>query len=290
MTKKSFLRNAIMVGGVSFLMNAMPAFAQDNTNTLLPDLPAPIQGLVNEGAQIRFLGKDYGLEAWIAIKNGQEQYFYVMPSTGAFLTGLLFDEKGNAVTIEQVQRLRQQGDSKFLDVLTADKPATTSKKEVDERYEFKTPSEQLYYDIENSNWVPIGQAGTPVFYSFIDPQCPHCHEMMKTMRPYIESGKVQVRMLPVGFKDVTKAQAAFLMATPGPEDVWWAHVDGNPNALPAKMEINRQGVERNLAVMQSWKLNVTPLIIYRGKDQKVKIIRGKPKDIEALISDLGART
>jgi len=80
------------------------------------------------------------------------------------------------------------------------------------------------------------------------------------------------------------------MATPGPEEVWWEHIDGNPNALPAKTAINSQGVERNLAIMQSWKLNVTPLIIYRGVDEKVKIIRGKPQDIEALISDLGTRT
>ncbi len=287
MNYKSLIRTTIVTASIA-LFSAAPSFAQED-NTLLPKLPDPIQQLVNEGAQIRFLGKDYGLEAWIAIKNGQEQYFYVMPN-GSFLTGLLFDEKGSAVTIDQVKRLREQGDSKFLDMLTSDKPENVTKADIDKRYEFKTPSEQLFFDIENSNWVPIGQAGAPLLYSFIDPQCPHCHETMKDLRPYIESGKMQVRMIPVAFKDVTKAQAAFLMATPGPEDVWWEHLDGNPNALPAKMEINTQGVERNLAIMQSWKLNVTPLIIYRGIDEKVKIIRGKPKDIEALIGDLGART
>ena len=45
-----------------------------------------------------------------------------------------------------------------------------------------------------------------------------------------------------------------------------------------------------MAVMQSWKLSVTPLIVYRAKNGKVKIIRGMPKDLEALIKDLGART
>jgi len=129
-----------------------------------------------------------------------------------------------------------------------------------------------------------------VFYSFIDPLCPHCHDMMKAMRPHIDAGRVQVRLIPVGFKDQTKAQAAYLLATPGPETVWWRHMDGDTNALPAKMEINQQGVERNLSVMQSWKLSVTPLIIYRGQDQKVKIIRGKPKDIEQLIKDIGVRS
>jgi thiol:disulfide interchange protein DsbG len=288
MALKLFSKAALLATTIGMIAGTSAVYAQEE-NTLLPNLPDPIQNLVNEGAQIRFLGKDAGLEAWIAIKNGQEQYFYVMPN-GAFLTGLLFDEKGNAITIEQVRRLREQGDGKFLDLLASDKPENVTKSDVDKRYEFKTPSEQLYSDIENSNWVPIGQAGTPLLYSFIDPQCPHCHEAMKNLRPYIEAGKVQVRMIPVGFKDATKAQAAFLMATPGPEEVWWEHIDGNPNALPAKAAINSQGVERNLAIMQSWKLNVTPLIIYRGVDEKVKIIRGKPQDIEALISDLGTRT
>ena len=288
MALKILSKAALLASTIGMIAGGSMVYAQED-NTLLPSLPDPIQNLVNEGAQIRFLGKDYGLEAWIAIKNGQEQYFYVMPN-GAFLTGLLFDEKGNAVTIDQVKRLREQGDSKFLDLLAAEKPENVTKADVDKRYEFKTPSEQLYYDIENSNWVPVGQAGAPLLYSFIDPQCPHCHETMKTLRPYIESGKMQVRMIPVGFKDMTKAQAAFLLATPGPQEVWWDHIDGNPNALPAKMEINSQGVERNVAIMQSWKLNVTPLIIYRGVDEKVKIIRGQPKDIEALISDLGTRS
>ncbi len=289
MVYKTVFKNS-MLGLIASVAVLSSGVLKAQENTLLPALPDPIQNLVNDGAQIKFLGKDFGLEAWIAIKNGQEQYFYVMPSTGAFLTGLLFDEKGNAITIDQVRRLREQGDGKFLDVLTADKPATVTKEDVDKRYEFKTPSEQLYYDIENSNWVPIGQAGTPVFYSFIDPQCPHCHEMMKEIRPYVEAGQVQVRMIPVGIKDTARAQAAFLLATPGPEEVWWEHLDGNTNALPVKMELNRQGVERNLGIMQSWKLSATPLIVYRGVDQKVKIIRGKPKDIKSLIKDLGTRT
>ena len=290
LTKKTIL-SALGVACLSLSAVSLGATnVQAQNDTVLPKLPDPIQNLANEGAQIRFLGKDLGLEGWIAIKNGQEQYFYVMPNTGAFLTGILFDAKGQAVTIEQVKQLRAQNGG-LLDALAADAPITTAEKDdTSDRYEFKTPSEQLFSDIENSNWVPMGQAGTPVFYGFVDPQCPHCHDMMKEMRPHIEAGRVQVRMVPVGFKEQTKAQAAYLLATPSPEKVWWRHMDGDANALPAKAEISQQGVERNMSIMQSWKLSVTPLIVYRGKDTKVKIIRGKPKDIEALIKDLGART
>ena len=288
MISKGLVRKcALVLTGVFMLTPA--AFAQEQNDTLLPKLPDPLQNLANDGAQVRFLGRDMGVDGWIAIKNGQEQYFYVLPN-GAFVSGLLFDQRGKALTIQQVQNLRQESGA-VLDSLAADTPQTNSIQDAKEakKYEFKTPSEQLYYDIETSNWVPIGKAGTPVFYSFIDPQCPHCHAMMEKMRPFIEQGKVQVRMVPVGFKDETRAQAAFLMATPSPEAVWWRHLDGSA-PIPASQEISQQGVQRNLSIMQSWKLSVTPLLIYRSKDETVKIIRGAPKDIDTLIADLGART
>ncbi len=270
------------------MMGSTASIAQDNT--LLPELPTPIKNLMDEGAQVRFLGKDFGVEGWVAIKNGQEQYFYVLPNSGGFISGILFNEKGQAITIQQVSRLRAQSGGALLDTLAADAPGKITNATTAKKYEFKTPSEQLYWDIENSNWIPVGQAGTPVFYSFIDPQCGHCHAMMSTMKPQIDAGRVQVRLIPVGFKEETRAQAAFLLATPAPAQVWWRHMEGDRTALPAKQEINQQGVQRNLSIMQSWKLSVTPLIVYRGKDKKVKIIRGKVKDIEALINDLGART
>jgi len=251
----------------------------------LPNLPDPIQTLVNEGAQIRFLGKDHGMDAWLTIKNGVEQYFYVLPDQSAFLMGVMFDQKGKLVTVEQVNRLRSEGDT-LLDTL-AEFPAPENSTE-NKPFEFKSPAEQMFSDIEKSNWVALGQPGAPVVYSFIDTQCPHCHTFIKELKDggYFDSGKVQLRMIPVGFKEETRSQAAFLIATPNPQQRWFQHMEGDENALPAKSEINQQGVQRNLAVMQSWKFNVTPMLVYRGRDDSVKLVRGKPQDLNTLFADL----
>lgn len=277
-------RFTIIAAAFSFILLASGfAGAQDN----LPKMPDPIKNLAEEGAQIRYLGRDYGFDSWITIKNGQEQYFYVLPDQSAFVMGVLFDNKGKLVTVDQVQRLRGSGDD-LLDSLASEE--FTNAQETPD-FESLAPSERLFYDIENSNWVPLGQAGAPVVYSFIDPQCPHCHEFIKELRgEYLDKGKIQVRMVPVGFKDETRAQAAFLMATPNPQERWMKHMDGDESALPAKSEISQQGVQRNLAIMQSWKFNVTPMLIYRGKDGKVKLVRGKPKNIDNMIADIGARS
>jgi len=251
----------------------------------LPELPAPIQNLVNEGAQIRYLGKEHGLESWLTIKNGVEQYFYVMPDRKVFVMGVLFDDTGKLITVDQVQRLRSQGDT-LLDTL-AEFPVTENATP-NKAFEFQSPSENLFSDIENSNWVALGQPGAPVMYSFIDPQCPHCHSFVNDLRAggYLESGKIQLRIIPVGFKDETRAQSAFLIASPNPQERWFKHMDGDESALPARAEINQQGVQRNLSIMQSWKFNVTPMIVYRGQDGSVKLLRGKPQDLPSVIADL----
>ena len=270
-------------------LSMAPAVAQN----AIPELPAPLQNEVDNGAQIRFLGRDKGFDGWIMFKNGQEQYFYVSPDRSAFVMGMLFDDKGEMITVDQVQRL-QNSEGEILDTLAGETLVTdgNSRTSGQEAFEFKTPSERLYHDIENSNWVPIGGGtGAPILYSFIDPQCPHCHRFIEDIREdYIEKDRVQLRMIPVGFREETRSQAAFLMATPNPEDRWFKHMDGDEAALPAKSELNQQGVQRNLSVMQSWKLNVTPMLVYRGKDGSVKIVRGKPQDPDSLIADIGARS
>ena len=251
----------------------------------LPQMPAPIENLVNEGAQVRYLGKDHGLDAWLTIKNGVEQYFYVLPDRSAFIMGVMFDQNGKLVTVQQVQRLRSQGDT-LLDTLT--ELPTPEATPAEKPFEFKTPAEQMFSDIENANWVALGKPGAPIMYSFIDPQCPHCHSFIQDLQTggFFENGQIQLRIIPVGFREETRAQAAYLIATPNPEKTWFEHMAGNETALPAKSEINQQGVQRNLAIMQSWKFDVTPMIIYRGQDGSVKLVRGKPQNLPSVISDL----
>jgi len=103
---------------------------------------------------------------------------------------------------------------------------------------------------------------------------------------YFDRGKLQLRLVPVGFSELSRAQAAFLIASPNPQERFLAHLAGDEEALPFRDDINTQGVERNLSYMQSWKFDVTPMLIYRNKDGEVKIVRGRPKDVPAMLADL----
>jgi len=267
---------------------AMPATAQEGGN--LPALPPALKDLVDKGAQIRYLGQKHGLEGWITIYQGQEQYYYVTPDGKGFVMGVLFDETGRMATIDQVRDLQKQG-GEILDLLTAERPDEAGGGEtlssVTDAPAAQSPAERMFSDVEASNWVRLGKESAPVLYSFVDPQCPHCHAFLNDLRKdYIEKGLVQVRLIPIGFRDETEVQAAVLLAAPDAQARWFRHLDGDESALPVKDGVSTQGVQRNLALMQAWKFNVTPLSIYRARNGEIKIIRGRAEDAAKHLADL----
>lgn len=281
---------ATLLSGLSALViMSSAALAQTTGTEAPPPMPAPLETLAKQGAQLRYLGRQGQLDGWIAIQNGQEQYFYVTPDREQVLLGLLFDKTGKMITMDQVAKLQKEG-GEVLDILKsaprAEAATPQSSTAGDITKELKSPSEQMFADIEQTNWVALGNTAAPVVYMFIDPQCPYCHDFMKSLRKDIEGGRVQVRLIPVGFRDDTRAQAALLLAVPNAQERWFKHLDGDQQALPVTPGVNEQGVERNMAVMQSWKLNVTPLSVYRAQDGKVKIVQGRAKDLKAFVSDL----
>ncbi len=268
----------------------LPAYAQNKS--AVPDVPEALQALAERGAQMRYLGREHGMEGWIAIYQGQEQYYYVTQDGKAFVTGLMFGSDGRPITIEQVQQLQAQG-GEVLDLLAEAVPnatgETTAPTSVTEGVASKTPAERMFADVRNSNTVRLGKNTAPVIYSFVDPQCPHCHKFIDDLRKkYIDTGLVQVQIIPVGFVEGSLPQAAFLLAAPDAEARFYKHLDGDKDALPAKNDISTQAIQKNMALMQAWKFNVTPLTVYRSKTGEIKIVRGVAKDIPALIADLPA--
>ena len=272
--------------GLCVVVSANKTVAQGN----LPDMPDALKLLVDRGAQARYLGKRHGMDGWITIFQGQEQYYYVTPDGQGFLMGLLFDKDGTMATVAQVRDLQKQNDD-VLDILAIDKKPeadlATAIRETNKAFEYKTPAEKMFVDIENSNWIRFGDKQAPIIYTFMDPQCPHCHSFMKDLRKdYIEKGLVQVRMIPVGFREETLSQAAILLASSDAKERWYSHLDGDKSALPARSGTSTQGIQKNLALMQRWKFSVTPMTIYRGKDGKVKIIRGRASNMNDILADL----
>lgn len=284
-----------------------------NTNTVkaedadMPEPPLPIQNLVAGGAQLRYLGQDLGMNGWLVLKSGQEQYFYSSPDGQAVIMGVLFNNKGDTITLRQINDLRKK-EGPAIDRLAgypepikpdSTKIAVTPPSAVVEK-DFTNPqsliktatkskAEQLLEGAENANWIKLGNDSAPIIYTFIDPECPHCHDFINALRKegYLKNGLVQVRIIPVGvLSDKSLAEAAFLLASPTAEDDFYKHLDGQKNALTVDENNNTQGVQRNIKLMQDWKLDVTPFTVYRARDGKIKILQGMPDDLKQMITEL----
>jgi thiol:disulfide interchange protein DsbG len=273
----------------------LAAFAGANTGKTGPALPDTLQNLAAKGAQIRYLGREKGLDGWIAIHQGQEQYFYATPDREAVLMGLLFDKSGKMLTIRQVQNLQQGNDPTLESLMDAPMeptvdPLSVLQKQLQAAQKAKpsSPAEELYAALESSNWIALGSnKDAPVVYAFLDPQCVHCHGLMDDIRKdYLDAGQLQMHMIPVGLRDETKAQAAFLLASADPAARWYRHLDGDASALPIANNTNVQAAEMNLAIMQDWKLDATPILVYRSGKGEIKIIRGRPKNPSDILTDL----
>lgn len=284
---------ALSVGVLSF-----SAYAQE---TAVPPLPAPLKTMVEEGAQIRYLGNDLGLDGWVTIKNAQEQYFYVTPDQQGLVMGVLFNSKGDTVTLRQINQLRKT-EGPAIDKLAGlpdagpppsrkatPEPEITTPKELPKESSGPSKSEKLYTEVEKANWFALGQKTAPALYVFIDPECPHCHDMITDVRKsgYLEKGMLQLRLIPVGLmSENSLAEASLLLASPNAQELLYKHLDGDKKALLADKSINTQGVQRNMALMQDWKLDVTPFSVYRDVTGKIKILKGRPDDLKKLVTEL----
>lgn len=282
--------------GASF---SLPAFAQEKA---VPPLPAPLKTMVEEGAQIRYLGNDLGLDGWVTIKNAQEQYFYVTPDQQGLVMGVLFNSKGDTVTLRQINQLRKAEGPAIDKLAGLPDAAPPPSREATSRPDIATPekilpkdssepskSERFYAEVEKANWLALGQKTAPALYVFIDPECPHCHDMITDVRKsgYLEKGLLQLRLIPVGLmSENSLAEASFLLAAPNAQELLYKHLDGDKKALLADKNVNTQGVQRNMSLMQDWKLDVTPFSVYRDVAGKIKILKGRPDDLKKLVTEL----
>jgi protein-disulfide isomerase len=149
-----------------------------------------------------------------------------------------------------------------------------------------SPGEQLYADFEKSAFVNVG-SGKRLFM-IINPECPHCKTTWKEFRDSVKQGKVQVALIPMaGLGSDAERAAAQLLSAPDPMAAWDRYVDGDAKALAGEAKPEKlQAVRSNFALADKWQVQATPYMAYRGRDGKVKIIQGKPKDMAQLLADL----
>jgi len=80
------------------------------------------------------------------------------------------------------------------------------------------PAPVVWDELEHANWIADGRDDAPrKIYVFLDANCPYCTKFWSDARPWVDSGKVQLRHVMVAVISQSSAgKAATLMTDPDP--------------------------------------------------------------------------
>ena len=127
-----------------------------------------------------------------------------------------------------------------------------------------------------------GKKDAPVIvYVFADPFCPYCKQFWQQARPWVDSGKVQLRTLLVGvIKPESPATAAAILASKDPAKTWQEYESSGGKLklnVPANVSTEQMKVlSANEKLMDDLGANVTPAIYYMSKENTLQQAVGLP--------------
>lgn len=240
--------------------------------TLLPltlhaeDLPAPVKAIEKQGITIiKSFNAPGGMKGYLGKYQEMGVTIYVTPDGKHAISGYMYDEAGTNLS----EKLFNQ--------------------------ELYGPAgRELWQRMEKADWILDGQKTAPrVVYVFADPYCPYCKQFWQQARPWVESGKVQIRTLMVGvIKPESPAAAAAILSAKDPAKSWHEYEQSNgkmtlalPKTIPPAI---MRSLNLNQKIMDDLGANATPAIYYMNEENVLQQAVGLP-DAEKLKTIMGEK-
>lgn len=268
-----------------------------------PHLNSVLADIIKFGAKLYYLGNTAGLDGWFIINDGQIQIAYATADGQHALVGALFGPNGENVTSNQIDDLlKSNPDVKSALVDAAATANQTPKNSAlpaslpssaaapSSPAPSSSPGEQLYSKLVVAKGVTVGTNTTaPLLLMVIDPNCPHCQATWRRLRDFVSQNILQVRLIPIGNENSDSERvAAKLLEATNPLDTWNKYVDGDKSQFagtPDKSSIT--ATQSSHTLVDSWSLRAIPVLVYRSTDGQIKIEQGEPKNLAAVMKDMG---
>lgn len=248
-----------------FIMAAPLMLASGHAPAKTADQPAVLQALEGQGiTHMQEFDAKGDLRAYAGVAGDRPIVVYVLPD-GSAIVGTRVNAKGEPIDQETLQNLVA-----------------------------KPMSDQAWAQLESATWVRDGKADAPrVVYTFTDANCPYCHRFWEAARPWVSSGKVQLRHLMVGvIKEDSPAKAAAILGASDPSAALTENeVNYDQGGIaPAKSVPDdvQKTLEDNQMLMLSMGFRGTPGIVFRDADGLIGKYNGMPQG-DALDDVLGPR-
>lgn len=233
----------------TLLLTLLPLIAQAE------DLPAPVKAIEKQGITIlKSFDAPGGMKGYLGKYQDMGVTIYLTPDGKQAISGYMYNEKGENLSNALIE------------------------KEI-----YAPAGRELWQRMEKSSWLLDGKKDAPVvLYVFADPFCPYCKQFWQQARPWVESGKVQLRTLLVGvIKPESPVTAAAILTTKDPAKTWHDYEASNgklkleiPTSVPPEaMRI----LNVHQKIMDDLGANVTPAIYYLNKENTLQQVVGLPE-------------
>ncbi|MFQ0832407.1 thiol:disulfide interchange protein DsbG [Citrobacter gillenii] len=218
------------------------------------ELPAPVKAIEKQGITIlKPFDAPGGMKGYLGKYQDMGVTIYVTPDGKHAISGYMYNEKGENLS------------------------NTLIEKEI-----YAPAGREMWQRMEKASWILDGKKDAPVIvYVFADPFCPYCKQFWQQARPWVDSGKVQLRTLLVGvIKPESPATAAAILASKDPAKTWHDY-EASDGKLTLKMPETPPSEQLkvlniNQKLMDDLGANVTPAIYYMSKDNTLQQAVGLP--------------
>ena len=223
------------------------------------------------------LGVQHGLPGFFVRSGQQFQVFYGSPDQERVIPGVMWDASGKDLTRAQVARIPGAIPTVEVGSVAASGGAAA-------------PSAPALPLVEKAAFGTIGPATAPHLFMLIDPQCVYSIHAFQMLRPFVESGRIQLSVIPLSvldYEDHGQSTKSALALLSDPSDrlvaAWeTGGVDNSPSADAA------QRLRQNMAIATAIGLKGTPTFVWRKPDGSEGRIDGLPGSVEALIASVGS--
>ncbi|MHB8453883.1 MAG: thioredoxin fold domain-containing protein [Acidiferrobacterales bacterium] len=139
-------------------------------------------------------------------------------------------------------------------------------------------------DAGSAAWVAEGQS-THVIYIFFDPNCPYCHVLYDSMRPWVEHNQIQLRWIPIGTLMTTSfGKAAAILEAKNPlaafrrNEVGFSKMSGfgQISEDPLPDDATAKKLKANAELLHRTGNDAVPTMVFRLADGTADLVQGAP--------------
>lgn len=240
------------------------ALSSLSLTALAEDYPAPIQAMQEKGVTILdTFSAPSGLQGYAGLYQGRPYTLYLTADQQHVLIGSLVDAKGEDLSAAVIEEKISGPQSKLIWQNLQDK----------------------------THWVAEGKADAKrIVYVFTDPNCPFCKRFWNNAQPWVKSGKVQLRHIPVGvLGESSEKKAAFILAAKNPLQALVDNESGKKAAgEPAITAALQEKLQQNLEIMMMAGATGTPAIFYKDNQDQLQMYPGAAQG-EQLVEIFGSK-